>query len=98
MKTRTSTEKDIEEAWAEMPAAFRQTRPIPPKASSEAKRRWMAKTREDCNKVIVIMLETATADMARGQYASGRTIAAEVRPFERMKRVLDESDAYMAQD
>lgn len=90
MKTRTVTEQDVQQAWAEMPAAFRSTHPLPHPATHEAGQAWLAKAREDCRRVIVITLDTATADMARGQCAEGRAVAAEVRPFQRMKRVLDE--------
>lgn len=90
MKTRTVTEQDVQEAWVAMPAAFRETHPLPQPATYEAGQQWLAKAREDCRRVIVITLDTATADMARGQCAEGRAVAAEVRPFQRMKRVLDE--------
>lgn len=91
----TVTEQDVQQAWAEMPDAFRKTHPLPSAQTWQAGQEWSAKVRRDCNAVIVITLDTATAALARGDL-SARFIHAEVRPFERLKRVLDAVEAQQA--
>lgn len=90
------TEKDVQEAWAEMPHAFRETHPLPTVRTWHAGREWSAKVRRDCNAVIVVMLDTATADLARGDLSASRACHAEVRPFQRLKRVLEAVEAQQA--
>ncbi|WP_346008618.1 hypothetical protein [Janibacter terrae] len=95
-QTRTVTEQDVEQAWAQMPDAFRQTHPLPSAQTWQAGQEWSAKVRRDCNAVIVVMLETATADLARGDLSASRIVHSEVRPFERLKRMLDAVEAQQA--
>lgn len=83
------TEQDVQQAWADMPRAFRETHPLPQPPTWEAGQAWSAKVRKDCHAVIVTVLATATADLARGDTASAKITTHEVRPFQRLKRVLD---------
>ena len=94
--TRTVTERDVQEAWLAMPAAFQQTHPLPQERSWEAGQEWSAKVRRDCAAVIVPLLETATADLARGDRGSAAIIHREIRPFERLRRVLEAVEAQEA--
>lgn len=92
----TVTEQDVQDAWAAMPQAFRTTHPVPTAQTWQAGQEWSAKVRKDCNAVIVVMLDTATADLARGDLSASRFVHAEVRPFERLTRVLDAVEAQQA--
>ena len=85
----TVNAEDVAQAWAEMPRAFQDTHPLPTARTRGAGKEWSAKVRKDCNAVIVIMLEAATADLARGDLSTSRYVHAEVRPFERLKRTLE---------
>ena len=91
--TRTMTEQDVQQAWIETPRAFRETHPLPAERTWQAARAWSARVRKDCNAVIVVMLDTATADLARGDREAADVVRAEVRPFERLKRVLEDVEA-----
>lgn len=87
------TEQDVQQAWAEMPDAFRQTHPLPQSPAWAAGQAWSAKVRRDCNAVIVPILDSATADLARGDLANAQITTNEIRPFQRLKRVLDAVEA-----
>lgn len=92
-RTHTVNEQDVQQAWAAMPEAFRTTHPLPVDRTWQAGQAWSTKVRRDCKAIIVVMLDTATADLARGDLDSSRIVHAEVRPFERLKRVLDAVEA-----
>lgn len=87
------TEQDVQQAWAEMPDGFRQTHPLPQSPTWAAGRAWSAKVCRDCNAVIVPILDSATADLARGDLVSAKIATGEIRPFQRLKRVLDAVEA-----
>lgn len=89
MKTHPVAEQDVQEAWLEMPATFRETHQLPPVETREAMRTWADKVRKDCAAVIVITLQAATAALANGDTAGSQIVAAEVRPFQRLKCALD---------
>ena len=80
------TNHDVQRAWSQMPRAFRTTHPLPvgPMAPT-----WVAKARRDCRAVILVLLDTATADIAKGDHDAAERVHAEVRPFCRLKRALE---------
>lgn len=75
----------VTQAWAALPAAFRQARPRPHTQTPGALTEWAGRVARDCGAVIHVLTDTPTeADDLEAQ----TIIAAEVRPYHEMTRAL----------